>query len=107
MPEEPINTLAPVMQYKGLVATSGGTKYTTQPKTELKITPKKFLVSGKVQFKCSAQDCSFTRTSWGTVNTHVVSAHTNKAYVCVVCNKNLTSLDGFQRHMKTQHNISK
>ena len=110
MPEEPINTLAPVMQYKGLVVTSGGgggVKYQTQPKTKLKLNPKKYLKSGKVMFRCSAEGCDFNKPSWWAVNTHIVTVHTNKVYMCQMCNKNLTSLDGFCRHMQKQHNVTK
>ena len=89
MPEQPINTIVPVVNLPGLVPTSGGTKYPTQEKTELKLMPKKYLMSGKVMFCCSAEDCDFTRPSWGAVNTHIVSVHTNKVYMCQMCKKTL------------------
>ena len=87
MPDNPINTIVPVVHLPGLVATLGGTKYQPQPKTEVKLTPKKYLLSGKVMFHCSAEGCDFTKPSWGAVNTHIVALHTNKVYVCQMCNK--------------------
>ena len=95
IPEQPINTIPPVLNVPGLATTSGGTKYQTQPKTDVKVTPKKYLMSGKVMFRCSAEDCHFTKPSWGAMNTHIVAVHTNKVYVCEICQKNLKSLDGF------------
>ena len=55
MPDSPINTILPVVHLPGLVVTLGGTKYQTQPKTEVKLTPKKYLLSRRVMFRCSAE----------------------------------------------------
>ena len=105
MPEEPINSITPLLECRGLASTSGFSKYKTQERTEIKLNPKKFLQAGKVMFRCSAEGCDFTKRSWGAVNTHIVSVHTNKVYLCDVCGKNMTSLDGFRRHRKSQHNM--
>ena len=105
MPEEPINRIAPLLECRGVATTSGFSKYQTQERTEIKLNPKKFLQAGKVMFRCSAEGCEFTKRSWGAVNTHIVSVHTNKVYICDVCGKNLTSLDGFRRHRQSKHNI--
>ena len=107
MPEQLINSIVPLLECRGLATTSGGIKYKTQQPTEIKLTPKKYLQAGKVMFRCSAEACEFTKPSWGAVNTHIVTVHTKKVYVCDVCGKNLTSLDRFRRHRKTQHNLTK
>ena len=82
MLEQPINMVTPVVDLTGVVVTSGGTKYPTQPKTDIKLTPKKYLKLGKVMFHCSAEGCDFMKPSWGAVNTHIITLHTNKVYVC-------------------------
>ena len=107
MPEQPINSIPPIVDLTGLPQSSGGSKYPTQAKTEVKLMPKKYLNSEKVIFRCSAEGCDFTRPSWGAMNTHIIKLHTNKAYVCQMCNRNLTSLDGFCHHMQKQHNVTK
>ena len=107
MPEQPINSIVQLLECRGLTTTSGGIKYKMQEPTEIKLTPKKYLQAGKVMFRCSAEGCEFTKVSWGAVNTHIVTVHIKKVYVCDVCGKNLTSLDGFRRHRKTQHNLTK
>ena len=104
MPEQPINSIVPLLECRGLTT---GIKYKMQEPTEIKLTPKKYLQAGKVMFRCSAEGCEFTKVSWGAVNTHIVTVHIKKVYVCDVCGKNLTSLDGFRRHRKTQHNLTK
>ena len=99
MPENPINTVTPILQMVGVTAATGGQKYDTE--NVLKVVPKWLVVDSKIKHKCSA--CEFERASWGAVNTHIMKEHIGQSYVCSKCSKILTSMDGLRRHMRNQH----
>ena len=99
MPENPINTLMPILQIAGLKAATGGQKYETE--NVLKIIPKHVIVDGRIKHRCSG--CEFERASWGAVNTHILKDHIGQSYVCQYCNKILMSMDGLRRHVKNKH----
>ena len=99
MPENPINTLMPILQIPGLKAATGGQKYETE--NVLKIIPKCVIVDGRIKHRCSG--CEFERASWGAVNMHILKDHVGQSYVCQYCNKILTSMDGLHCHVKNQH----
>ena len=52
MPENPINTVTPILQMVGVTAATGGQKYDTE--NVLKVVPKWLVVDGKIKHKCSA-----------------------------------------------------
>ena len=99
MPENPINTVTPILQMVGVKAATGGQKYETD--NVVKIVPKRLVVHGRIKHKCSA--CDFEKASWGAVNTHIMKEHVGQSYVCSKCAKILTSMDGLRRHMRNQH----
>ena len=99
MPQNPINTLIPILQIAGLKAVTGGQKYETE--NVLKIIPKRVIVDGHIKHRCSV--CEFERASWGAVNTHILKDHVGQSYVCQYCNKILTSMDGLRHHVKNKH----
>ena len=99
MPENPINTVTPILQMVGVTVAIGGQKYDTE--NVLKVVPKRLLVDGKIKHKCSA--CEFERASWGAVNTHIMKEHVGQSYVCSKCSEILTSMDGLCHHMRNQH----
>ena len=99
MPENPINTVTPILQMVGVTVATGGQKYDTE--NVLKVVPKQLVVDGKIKHKCSA--CEFERASWGAVNTHIMKEHIGQSYVCSKCSKILTSMDGLCHHMRKQH----
>ena len=99
MPENPINTLMPILQIAGLKAATGSQKYETE--NVLKIIPKRIIVDGHIKHRCSG--CEFERALSGAVNTHILKDHIGQSYVCQYCNKILMSMDGLHRHVKNQH----
>ena len=101
MPDTQINSLKPILEIVGLEPTTGGQKYSTE--SVVKIIPKRFVKAGRIHHRCSLVNCKFERVSWGAVNTHIMKDHVHKSYVCHVCGKVLTSMDGLRGHMKTQH----
>ena len=105
MPDTPINTIQPVLEIVGLKPTSRGKKYNTE--SVVKIIPKRFVKCGKIYHHCLLEGCTFERVSWGAVNTHIMKDHVHKAYVCHLCEKVLTSMDGLQHHIRTQHKSDK
>ena len=105
MPDNPINTITPILEIVGVKPTSGGNKYNTE--SVVKITPKQFLKGGKIYHRCSLAGCTFERVSWGAVNTHIVKDHIHKSYVCDFCEKVLSSMDGLRRHKQNHHKLDK
>lgn len=105
MPDNPINTITPILEIVGVKPTSGGNKYNTE--SVVKITPKRFLKGGKIYHRCSLAGCTFERVSWGAVNTHIVKDHIHKSYVCDFCEKVLSSMDGLRRHKQNHHKSDK
>ena len=71
MPENPINTVTPILQMVGVTAATGGQKYDT--KNVLKVVPKQLVVDSKIKHKCSA--CEFERASWGGEHSHNEGTH--------------------------------
>ena len=71
MPENPINTVTPILQMVGVKAATGGQKYDTE--NIVKIVPRRIVVDGRIKHKCSA--CEFEKVSWGAVNTHIMKVH--------------------------------
>ena len=100
MPENPINSIALILQMAGIKAAMGGQKYETD--NVIKIVPKRIIVDGRIKHKWSA--CKFEKASWGAVNTHIMKEHVGQSYVCSKCGKILMSMDGLCRHLKNQHN---
>ena len=100
MPENPINSIAPILQMSGVRAAMGEQKYETD--NVIKIVPKWIVVDGRIKHKCLA--CEFEKVSLGVVNTHIMKEHVGQLYVCLKCSKILMSMDGLRRHLKNQHN---
>ena len=100
MLENPINSIAPILQMSGVRAEMGGQKYETD--NVIKIVPKQIVVDGQIKHKCLA--CEFEKVSWGAVNTHIMKEHMGQSYVCLKCSKILMSMDGLRHHLKNQHN---
>ena len=71
MPENPINSIAPILQMSGVRAVMGGQKYEID--NVIKIVPKQIIVDGRIKHKYSA--CEFEKVSWGVVNTHIMKEH--------------------------------
>ena len=103
MPDTPINMIQPILEIVGLKPTSGGNKYNME--SVVKIIPKRFVKGGKIYHRCLLEGCTFERVSWGAVNTHIMKDHVHKAYVCHLCEKVLTSMDGLRHHIRTQHKL--
>ena len=99
IPENPTNTVTPILQMVGVKVAIGGQKYETD--NVVKIVPKWLVVHGRIKHKCSA--CDFEKASWGVVNTHIMKEHVGQSYVCLKCAKILTSMDGLRHHMLNQH----
>ena len=99
MPENPNNSVTPILQMVGVTVATGGQKYNSE--NMLKVVPKYLVVDGKIKPKCSA--CEFERASWGVVNTHIMKEHVGQSYVCSKCSKILMSMDGLRHHMRNQH----
>ena len=100
MPDNPINSVIPIVQLAGARATTGRQKYATE--NVIKIVPKRVIVDGRIKHICSA--CKYERASWGAVNTHILKDHVGQSYVCTTCSKVLTSMDGLRPHKEKQHN---
>ena len=100
MPENPINSIAPILQMSGVRAVMGGQKYETD--NVIKIVLKRIIVNGRIKHKCLA--CMFEKALWGVVNTHIMKEHMGQSYVCSKCSKILMSMDGLCHHLKNQHN---
>ena len=52
MPNNPFNTVTPILQMVSVKAATGGQKYETE--NMVKVVPKRLLVDGKIKHKCSA-----------------------------------------------------
>ena len=102
MPQNPLNSLQPILMMSGVDYRGGGAKYKTE--AVKKITPKRFVdENGKLGHKCGAPGCPEISVSWGKMNTHIMQKHLGQSYICDICNKVLSSMDGLRRHINKFH----